>query len=158
MSCMLLEYTNSFSVYCTPNDSCWPSVEEWNAFGESLGGNKLHAIHDSMYMECILQGRNPFAISAAAHGICMMAHHCAKQYCDLESTVSNLPNYTVVAETVHDVQLALSFANKHDILVSVKTTGHSYHGASTAPNSLLIVMTNFTKYGEVSLYSNLACT
>ena len=34
-----------------------------------------------------------------------------------------------------DVSAALAFANAHDLAVSVKTTGHSYTGSSTAKGS-----------------------
>lgn len=59
----------------------------------------------------------------------------------------NLPAYTVTARSVADVQAALQFANRHNIQVVIKNTGHSYHSGSTAVGSLMIWTVHLPKYG-----------
>ncbi|KAJ7489315.1 FAD-binding domain-containing protein [Mycena latifolia] len=50
----------------------------------------------------------------------------------------DVPVYSVEAETVVDIQAAVKFANKYNLRLAVKSSGHDYLGRSTAPNSLLI--------------------
>eukprot|EP00935_MAST-01C_sp_MAST-1C-sp1_P002050 g2050.t1 len=51
-----------------------------------------------------------------------------------------LPAYAILARSAPDVQAALSFASQHNIQISVKSTGHSYTGRSTAAASLLVYL------------------
>ncbi|KAK7052473.1 FAD-binding domain-containing protein [Favolaschia claudopus] len=56
---------------------------------------------------------------------------------------SNVPLYSVEAQTVADVQAAVKFAVAHGIRLVVKSSGHDFLGRSTAANSLMIRMKNF---------------
>ncbi|KAF7333174.1 hypothetical protein MVEN_02383200 [Mycena venus] len=56
----------------------------------------------------------------------------------------NVPLYSVEAETVKDVQAAVTFAATHDLRLVVKSSGHDYLGRSTAPVALLVHMARFT--------------
>lgn len=82
----------------------------------------------------------------AENGMCMQHHNCAHDRCDATKTW-NLPTYSVRAESDSDISIALAFANKYNIPVSIKTSGHSYSGSSTLKGSILIWMRHFTKYG-----------
>jgi FAD/FMN-containing dehydrogenase len=46
--------------------------------------------------------------------------------------------YVVAAESAADVAAAVSFASAHNLRLVVKGRGHSYLGASSAPDSLLV--------------------
>ena len=55
-----------------------------------------------------------------------------------KGSASALPKYALVARGVSDVQAAIRFANEHGVQVSVKSTGHSYTGRSTAAGTMLV--------------------
>jgi FAD/FMN-containing dehydrogenase len=46
--------------------------------------------------------------------------------------------YAVAAKTAADVSAAVNFAREHNLRLVVKGGGHSFHGTSNAPDSLLI--------------------
>jgi hypothetical protein len=60
----------------------------------------------------------------------------------------DIPIYTLDARSEEDTSAALMFANKYNIEVSIKTTGHSYQGSSTSRDSLLIWMQKYPKDGK----------
>jgi FAD/FMN-containing dehydrogenase len=112
---------------------------------------------DSFYQDsCEGLGTDAFAISKAGDGICMHAHACEHAFCR-DPYPQDLPSYIVEAKAPEDVQVALAFARAHSIQVVVKTTGHSYHGASTAKNSLLIWMQNYPKDGTITVNYEDSC-
>jgi hypothetical protein len=58
--------------------------------------------------------------------ICVPNDDCQFQFCNLDNKeVNNLPAYSVDVRTPGDIIQALSFAERHNIQVSIKTTGHS---------------------------------
>jgi len=73
----------------------------------------------------------------------MQYHNCRLQFCDDDSSNVDLPAYSVGVRSVADIQAVLAFAALHDISVTVKTSGHSYSGSSTAAGSILIWMRQF---------------
>ena len=58
------------------------------------------------------------------------------------------PAFIVTAESTEDIKHALSFANQHDLGVSIMATGHELadRNAGPGPNSLLIRTTCFRKF------------
>jgi FAD/FMN-containing dehydrogenase len=58
----------------------------------------------------------------------------------------NLPHKVVFPAHASDVLLIILFAKKHKIEISVKNSGHSYSGASSKKNTLLMNMNRFTHY------------
>lgn len=143
-------------AYNTPDCPTWPSSEVWTADLASKLSTEatLHGpIPTSNFAaECLSHGTDSYAISAAGNGICMHAYACAYEFCRPDTFADpdmhfDLPEYVVEAKVTEDIQAAIEFAAAHDIEVSIKMTGHSYQGASTARNSLLIWMQNFEKDG-----------
>uniref|UniRef100_A0A7M5XHT2 FAD-binding PCMH-type domain-containing protein n=2 Tax=Clytia hemisphaerica TaxID=252671 RepID=A0A7M5XHT2_9CNID len=130
--------------YCEPDLLCWPSQIEWNDFDESLNGT-LHQLSPDDYEQCEKQGDNAFNISSTGNGICMQYHDCSRQFCQ-SSTSWNIPAYSVEVKSVRDVQLAIAFANKYNIAVSIKTSGHSYAGSSMGKSTLLIWTRNLPEH------------
>jgi FAD/FMN-containing dehydrogenase len=56
----------------------------------------------------------------------MMLPNCTYQFCNVNGKrKSNRPAYTVMVMTEQDISVALQFANRYNIPVTVKTTGHS---------------------------------
>ena len=142
--------------YCLPsNQSCWPSEAEWNRLRSRITGGKLHDISNQIEYERVCNvssgTSNPMAallLENEGEGRCMQNHDCSKEKCK-DGADWNIPEYSVEAAEESDIIEALKFANKHDIQVTVKTTGHSYAGSSTGHGSLLIWMRHYKKYGEI---------
>lgn len=63
----------------------------------------------------------------------------------------DLPAAVVHPRHVGDISAAIMFANQHNIQLSVKTSGHSYTGASTKDNSLLLNLFRLKQYAHPEL-------
>jgi len=69
----------------------------------------------------------------------------------------NLPAAVVHPRHVGDIAAAIMFATQHKIQMSVKTSGHSYTGASTKNNSLLLNLFRLKQYAHPELeYTNVS--
>ena len=142
--------------YCLPsNISCWPSQAEWNELRSKIKGGKLHDISDDSEYDKVCNASTAFTDPMSAHtledrgeGRCMQYHDCAKEKCD-DGANWNIPEYSVEASEESDIVEAIKFANRHNIQVVVKTTGHNFAGASMGDGTLLIWMRHFKKYGDV---------
>jgi hypothetical protein len=166
VSCMTMNVILLFSLLCTattvhsypynsPDCPSWPSEETWGSeLGDLLSSDAaLHGpIPETAFAtDCRTLGTNAYAISQGGNGICTHAFACEYEFCrDGEGFQQNIPQFVAEVKTAQDIQAALAFAQTYDIQVSVKTTGHSYHGASTARNSLLIWMQNYPKDGAIT--------
>ena len=156
---------------CWPNETAWNLLSENLGVAEFDGKNKVRKISsldlEEEYEACIAAGDDAYAISGmlaffqwhsisdhfiifllifaeAANGICMQTHNCNREFCDSDKEY-NLPAYSILVETVEDIQSVLMFSNEHDISVSIKTSGHSYSGSSTQKDSIMIWMAHFRK-------------
>lgn len=58
----------------------------------------------------------------------------------------NLPSKVMFPSVASDVVNAIRLAKKHGIEISVKNSGHSYSGASSKKNTLLLNMNRYTQY------------
>jgi FAD/FMN-containing dehydrogenase len=63
----------------------------------------------------------------------------------------NLPAAVVHPRHVGDIAAAIMFASQHNIQLSVKTSGHSYTGASTKDKSLLLNLFRLKQYAHPEL-------
>jgi len=156
MSALTAE-ASTYKQYCKPeNVTCWPTAQQWQELDSTLTG-KLHQLVSTEYATCEQQGDDAFNISKTGNGACMQYHDCSKEFCDGNSDKWNIPSYSAEVVTVADVQNAIAFANKHNLEVTVKTSGHSYSGSSMGRNSLLIWMYNFVKYTEIKTNHTDSC-
>ena len=69
-------------------------------------------------------------------------------YGDETNRSLNLPYKVVFPSNASDVLRIILFAMKHKIEISVKNSGHSYSGASSKKNTLLVNMNRFTQYAS----------
>ena len=175
--------TPNDSSGCWPTDDIWDSFIQEMGVAVYDGKEKVRKVNEEKYDECLAAESDAYKISGmssvtwphifvyfigvimviltlividnlkdAADGICLHTHNCKSKFCQSDQE-SNLPAYTVLVEDVADIQLALEFANKHDIAVSIKTSGHSYSGSSTQKDSLMIWMSHFmTPNDDESFY------
>merc|ERR1711959_86654 len=63
-----------------------------------------------------------------------------------------LPSIVSFPHTAKDVVELVKFANKHELPVSVKNSGHSYSGQSSVGNSLLLNMRSYPEYSKKNLF------
>ena len=73
-------------------------------------------------------------------------------YDDLASTCnfppSSLPDRITFPKNAADVISAIKYAKKHNLQVSIKSTGHSYSGSNTKAGSLMLNMRDYVKYAS----------
>jgi hypothetical protein len=124
-----------------PGDPMWPSAAQWRRLHEQVGGRLIKL--ESPFTTC--RG------SASSSGACADALQEMKNPFFigdqpaltqtsgwLDAWISRPSAYAVAAESTADVVAAVNFARKHQLRLVVKGGGHSYHGTSSAPDSLLI--------------------
>eukprot|EP00985_Skeletonema_marinoi_P020394 scaffold12118_cov135-Skeletonema_marinoi.AAC.2 len=77
---------------------------------------------------------------------------------DFESWISdpinpslNLPSKVLFPSVASDVVAAVNFAKEHGLEISVKNSGHSYQGASSKKNTLLLNMNRYTHYAPTGI-------
>mmetsp|Transcript_30757 Transcript_30757/g.52235 ORF Transcript_30757/g.52235 Transcript_30757/m.52235 type:complete len:746 (-) Transcript_30757:192-2429(-) len=63
----------------------------------------------------------------------------------------NLPSKVLFPSIASDVVAAVNFAKEHGLEISVKNSGHSYQGASSKKNTLLLNMNRYTHYAPTGI-------
>eukprot|EP00985_Skeletonema_marinoi_P019008 scaffold10757_cov139-Skeletonema_marinoi.AAC.1 len=63
----------------------------------------------------------------------------------------NLPYKVLFPSIASDVVAAVNFAKEHGLEISVKNSGHSYQGASSKKNTLLLNMNRYTHYAPTGI-------
>lgn len=76
-----------------------------------------------------------------------------EKYLDSNNPAFNLPSKVVFPQTAADVVTTIKFALENSVELSVKNSGHSYAGASTKANTLLVNMKEFPEYAMDSVVS-----
>ena len=123
-----------------PGEPGWPDPAEWAKLGKSVGGR-------------LVKVKSPFAVCTPNPG----SAGCADLFQNLgdpyyidgsvaltqtlgwtDAWTSAPSTYAVLAASSADVAAAVNFARDHQVRLVVKGAGHSYIGASNAPDSLLI--------------------
>src|SRR5581483_2307793 len=123
-----------------PGDAGWPSAAEWDALNRAVGGNLIEAkplfaacATDAKSQACgeVLKNmRNPFYIGDQPGGTQVSGW--------LDAWRPEASVYAVKARNAADVAAAVNFARAKNLRLVVKGGAHSYLGASSAPDSLMI--------------------
>jgi len=138
----------------------WPGTGEWldlsrslSVFAELYGPFKPSDYKDQCTEDGKVDPTNPVEVASAGEGICMQYPTCSNKYCLGQQSASpsasalaarsNLPAYVLEAKAEEDIVKGMQFANKYKIQVTVKSSGHSLMGASTAKDSLLIWLAKY---------------
>lgn len=109
----------------------WPDANQWGSLRRLLGDRFLDVILPEIDTdEATELLRNPFYLRdqvalTQSSGL-------------LDGWRSEPSVYAVRARDAMDVSAAIRFAGQHQVRLVVKGGGHSYHGQSSAPNSLLV--------------------
>ena len=109
----------------------WPTDADWGSFNQAVGGRlspvtlpdfgdpSVHALlGDPFYI-----GEHPGLTQSSGW---------------LDAWRSSPSAYMVAAESASDVAATIRFARTHNLRLVVRGAGHSYFGASNAPDSLLV--------------------
>jgi len=109
----------------------WPSDADWDALKQATGGRLSPvALPDLAGPDAKKLLANPFYL-ADQPGLSQSSGW-------LDAWRSSPSVYAVAAENVADVVAAVRFARAHNVRLAVKGRGHSFLGASNAPDSLLL--------------------
>jgi FAD/FMN-containing dehydrogenase len=119
-----------------PGEPGWPDPAEWAKLRKAVGGRLVMV--ESPFVDCsgatctdLFQSLgNPFFIGDSVALTQTLGWTGA--------WTSAASQYAVVARGSADIVAAVNFARKHRLRLVVKGGGHSYIGASNAPDSLLI--------------------
>jgi FAD/FMN-containing dehydrogenase len=124
-----------------PGDADWPDAEAWAALGRATLG-RLSPV-SSPLTDCASGGA---AACEALFYILNNPYHIRDEPALAQSLgwsgawTLQPSAWVVAAETAGDVGAAVNFARERNLRLVVKGGGHSYQGASNAPDSLLIWM------------------
>jgi FAD/FMN-containing dehydrogenase len=123
-----------------PGDAAWPSKAAWNQLNEAVGGNLITVEFPLSILktdpssdaakELWANLKNPFFVGDQV-GLTQSLGW-------IDAWTSQPSVYAVAARTASDVAAAVNFARQNNLRLVVKGGGHSYHGTSNAPDSLLI--------------------
>lgn len=134
---------------CTPNDSCFPSEEEWASLSQNLS-HPLVTGQRPLAAVCY-EGTSSFNAAACNIGTAYQYdedyradHSNSLMWTNFEALIANgtvygcpfdttsgdgichqgrVPTYSINATTVSDIQNTLSFAQEHNLRLVVKNTG-----------------------------------
>ncbi|KAB8070023.1 hypothetical protein BDV29DRAFT_181700 [Aspergillus leporis] len=154
--------TAKLQCHCQPSDLCWPSLAAWNQLNTSVDGylqtlRPIAAIcHDPDYNESACrslqsQSSNSSYLSnqpSALQWENWSAWPTHDEECYLETpretpcSQGRISPYAVIAQSAAHIQAAVRFASQHNIKITIRNTGHSFMGRSSAPNSLQINVHN----------------
>ncbi|KAI0389461.1 FAD/FMN-containing isoamyl alcohol oxidase MreA [Xylariaceae sp. FL0594] len=139
---------------CYPGDSCWPSIEIWDAFNKTIGGRLTSTVplaapcHEDAFgpynaTECAaLQAEwfspeihldspssimNPYFANNSCNPFLPKAAPCI---------IGTYASYSVNVHEAMDIARTLWFATYFNIRVVVKNTGHDYNGKSTGAGAI----------------------
>ncbi|KAI0901030.1 FAD binding domain protein [Annulohypoxylon nitens] len=146
----LAERPNS-NCRCISGDACWPKQSEWSELNATVHGRLIattplaSVCHGSAYNKTACDHLAETWTLPEAHfpyPAEIMDPYWQNQSCDPFTPRSNacdLGNYvdfTVNVSSASDVVAGLQFAQKHNVRIVIKNTGHDYLGKSTGKGAL----------------------
>jgi FAD/FMN-containing dehydrogenase len=150
----IVSFLVNVNAYCQPSLPCWPSPAEWATFNTTVNGRLLTILPEgfpcfngstsSPACQAVINNwTNPYwraaqpgAMQAPNWEADANGNNCFTP--DTPCSQGSIPTVGVAVQDPSDISAALAFAEKYDIQVAVKSTGHDFQGRSTAPNALLL--------------------
>lgn len=146
-----------------PGDEAWPTREDWRLLNQTVDGKLVATIpiaavchhsastddigeHSTFDQEACdaLRSEWFWPKTHLASASSAMAYQFTNDSCnpfldpDAPCGLGYLPAYTVNATTPADLQAAVNFAQRHNIRLVIRNTGHDYLGKSTGAHSLAV--------------------
>ncbi|HUA36428.1 MAG TPA: FAD-binding oxidoreductase [Candidatus Binataceae bacterium] len=125
---------------CRPGDPSWPSKAAWDQLNKAVGGNLITVDFPISILktdpssdaakELWKNLKNPFFVGDQV-GL-------TESLGWVDAWTSQPSVYAVAARNASDIAAAVNFARQNNLRLVVKGGGHSYHGTSNAPDSLLV--------------------
>jgi hypothetical protein len=135
---------NTGRTRARPGTSAWPGAQEWQTLRTRTGGRLLalsspfaRGQSDAVRAEALAGLKNPYYIGDSP----ALTQTSGWQ----DAWSSRVSAYAVAARDALDVAAAVKFAKRHNLRLVVKGGGHSYFGASNAPDSLLVWIRSMNK-------------
>ncbi|KAL8704762.1 MAG: hypothetical protein Q9201_002109 [Fulgogasparrea decipioides] len=139
-----------------PTDPCWPSIAEWNNLNNSVSGKLIQNVQpaapcypgplqndaaceyvDAHWTSEAFQASTAIGLSYPTES-CPVFNISAGQQPTQNCTLGDQPVYTVNATEAADVAKSIQFAEKNNIRVVIRDTGHDLLRRSTGYGSLQI--------------------
>jgi FAD/FMN-containing dehydrogenase len=164
---------------CQPEQSCWPTTAEWQAFNQTVSGalhvtvplgsvcfpsspnfdSGLCATVQENYMNGTFRELSSGALEDTTWESCGTANCFPGVFAPQGQTCSlgRLSALQVYAKTSEDITSTIAFVRKHGIRMVIKNTGHDYHGRSSAANSLTLNTHNLKNISFESSFTAQNC-
>ena len=134
-----------------PGSAGWPERVEWERLNADVGGRLIRPI--PVLQRCA-QGTDEcdaFFKTIANPYLIRDDPALTQSLGWVDAWTSAASAYAVAAENAADVAAAVNFAREHNLRLVIKGGGHSYHGTSNAPDSLLVWTRRLT---DIRLHEN----
>lgn len=139
-----------------PGTPEWPNARQWQALRTQTGGLLLalsspfaRGQSEAVRAEALAGLKNPYYIGDNP----ALTQTSGWQ----DAWTSRASVYAVAARDAADVAAAVQFAQRHKLRLVVKGGGHSYFGASNAPDSLLVWTRAMNKVTMVEAFVAQGC-
>ena len=114
-----------------PGQAGWPSAAQWSSLGDAVGGRLAPVVMPNL--------TTPEARKLLSNPLYIADQPALTESSGWVDAWRSSPSaYAVTAESAADIAAAVRFARAHNLRLVIKGRGHSYLGASNAPDSLLI--------------------
>ncbi|KAK2746212.1 hypothetical protein FQN57_003334 [Myotisia sp. PD_48] len=147
---------------CLAHESCWPSKTEWQALNKTINGNLVvvrpigQACHDPTFDK---EGCN-FVTAMSENSTWRSDQPGAllstnweswpeeNEACYVDSArkvpcgQGRIPRFSAIVHTPQHIQESVRFADKHNLRLVIRNTGHDFLGRSAAPESFQIFTHN----------------
>ena len=166
LACASISSTSFVAAASEPTGSGWRSDLDWNEFESQLSpsASLIDTSVENYIEECLPEFSEPnptnHALINQEHGVCMANKITAWDFNQIYNQVDmspvvdfsvvepsyNLPSKVLFPSVASDVIHAIQFAEKHNLEISIKNSGHSFSGASTKKDTLHLNMNRYTHY------------
>ncbi|KAE8151235.1 hypothetical protein BDV25DRAFT_128923 [Aspergillus avenaceus] len=155
---------------CFPDEPCWPSPEEWDAFNHTIGGrlirttpissvchtntsfNTYNARSCSELLTNWEDPRTHYDTSSSPMAAWFGNYSCTPF--SPPCTLGPLVRYAVKVSNVDDVRATLNFTTTHNIRLVIRNTGHDYLGKSTGAGAVALWTHHLTHTQTIPDYTS----
>ncbi|KAM0245346.1 hypothetical protein ACHAQJ_010580 [Trichoderma viride] len=146
------------SFTCQPGQSCWPSLQQWNAFNKTVSGRLKTPVmlaspcfpsspnYDPNVCTDIKEqyGNGTFRDTTFGSTQFPQWEQCGNENCypgfvspqGATCSLGRISPLYIDAEGPSDINATIAFAKQHGIRIVLKNTGHDYLGRSASANTL----------------------